>query len=284
MLPKDITVLLLKYSDSISEEISAINLAIERIEDALSTVNHIIINELLIYAKKSSTDNISRESELLSDSQTLREYINSLSKIQTKQRIAKEEKVNTDLNIHSVIVLSNTKHCSFSNHKNTDVIVQVPIIEKDGNINYSQVLASYCSTCKKYTILKDDFKNISGVILCEVIDESVTYEAQNNKNELDIKERESILYKYGYNVQSKQNLSSKQRHLILSSVIEANILTRRQIIDHLSTLIERGSKIISWKDATDKWKQDKYYVSSYKKENLPSIITNKIVLKYSNQE
>lgn len=67
----------------------------------------------------------------------------------------------------------------------------------------------------------------------------------------------------------------------MSSVIDENILNRRQIIDHLTTLIDRGSKIPNWKEVTNKWKQDKYYVDKYKTENLPSVIFDKIILKYS---
>lgn len=141
-------------------------------------------------------------------------------------------------------------------------------------------MASYCKQCKRYTILKEDFKEIEGVILCEVIDDTNPYN-NDTIDEFTLEQRESVLYKYGYNVQSKINLSSKQRHIILSSVIEAKILTRRQIIDHLTTLIERGSKIPNWKEATLKWKEDKYYVQSYKTENLPTAIFDKIILKYS---
>ena len=128
-------------------------------------------------------------------------------------------------------------------------------------------------------VMKDDFKQIDGVIMCKVIDET-TYYGESITDNLDIEQRKSLLYKYGYNVQSKANISSKERHIILSSIIEANIMNRRQIMDHLTTLIERGSKIQSWKEATNKWKEDKYYVQSYRTENLSSVIFDKIILKY----
>ena len=65
-----------------------------------------------------------------------------------------------------------------------------------------------------------------------------------------------------------------------SRLVESGIMTRTQIIDHLTSLINRGEKIESWKRAVDKWKQDRYYTQDYKTENLPSVIANKILLGY----
>ena len=52
------------------------------------------------------------------------------------------------------------------------------------------------------------------------------------------------------------------------------------MLSHLDTLIERGSKIPKWKDATTKWKQDRHYVSKYNKDNLPEILVKKVIKKY----
>ena len=222
-----------------------------------------------------------KEKELWKDSFELREYISSITLITNnpQNKIMQKETPST-LDIFNVLVLNNTRKCSYKNHNAIDIIIQVPTVKNNGDILYADVLASYCKQCKRYTILKEDFKKIEDVILCEVIDETNPYN-NDTVDEFTLEQRESVLYKYGYNVQSKMNLSSKQRHIILASVIEANILTRRQIIDHLTTLIERGSKIPNWKEATLKWKEDKYYVQSYKTENLPTAIFDKIILKYS---
>lgn len=286
MLPEDIINILNKYDDLIAEEISAINLAITRISDALSTVNTILISELSSFATHTGMQNVDKEQQLYNDSLLVREYVSSIHMVDSvpeNERVecTDDNKDNT-LDIFDIIVLSNTMKCSSKGHETNDVTIQIPIAEKDGSVNYQTILASFCKQCKRYTILKSDFKKIEGVILCEVIDETNPYN-NDTTDEFIVEQRESLLYKYGYNVQSKINLSSKQRHIILASVIEANILTRRQIIDHLSTLIERGSKIPNWKDATLKWKEDRYYVQSYKTENLPKAIFDKIILKYSYQ-
>ena len=198
--------------------------------------------------------------------------------------VLNEEKYNTipSIDIYSVIVLSNTLNCS-SNHNTDDLIAKIPVLNEDGEISYLKVNASYCYDCKRFTILKSDFIAIKDIVMCKVIDETSDY-SNNSENVFDIEQRRSILFQYGYNVQTKKNLSEKQRHIILSSIIESQIMNRRDVINHINTLIERGSKIPSWNSATQKWKEDKQFVSEYKSDSLPEVIFNNIILKYRTQK
>ncbi len=182
------------------------------------------------------------------------------------------------IDIYSVIVLSNTLTCSL-NHKTKDIIAKIPVLNEDGQISYLKINASYCFDCNRFTILKDDFSAIKDIIICKIIDETTEYQ-NTNESEFEIEQKRSILFQYGYNVQTKKNLSEQQRHIILSSIIEAHIMDRRDVINHINTLIERGSKIPKWQVATQKWKDDKQFVSEYKSELLPEVIFNNIVLKY----
>lgn len=182
------------------------------------------------------------------------------------------------ISIYSIIILSNTLKCS-ANHDVKDIIAKLPVLNEQGQISYISVNASYCPTCNRYTILKEDFNAIAGIITCKIIDETVS--CSNSSNfDTEIDNRYSILAQYGYNVQTKKDLSEQQRHIILSSIIEAQIMSRREVIDHINTLIERGSKIPSWKTATQKWKDDKQFVAEYDSDTLPEIIFDNIVLKY----
>lgn len=181
------------------------------------------------------------------------------------------------IDIYSVVVLSNTLKCS-SNHRSKDLLAKIPVLNESGQITYIKISASYCFNCERFTILKEDFNEIRDVVMCKVIDE--TFEGQSYNYDMELGQKQSILYNYGYNVQTKKNLSEQQRRIILSSVIEANIMNRRDVINHINTLIERGSKISSWKDATQKWKTDRKFVSEYQSDCLPEVIFNKIILKY----
>lgn len=182
------------------------------------------------------------------------------------------------IDIYSVIVLSNTLKCS-SNHDIKDITAKLPVLNEYGQISYISINASYCQTCNRYTILKEDFNAIAGIVTCKVIDETVLY-SNINDSDIEIDTKHSILAQYGYNVQTKKDLSEQQRHIILSSLIEAQIMSRREVIDHISTLIDRGSKIPNWKFATQKWKDDRKFVSEYQSDCLPEVVFNNIILKY----
>lgn len=184
-----------------------------------------------------------------------------------------------EMTFQNIIVLTTNRMCS-KNHEMLDYVANVPVINKEGKIVFTKENISYCKQCQRYLMLKRDFEAINGIIACQIIDKTKALHIDNVDDEIEISQKQSVLYKYGYNVKTKDNISDKQRHMILSLVIESGILTRQQITSHLDTLIERGSKIPKWKDATGKWRQDRHYVSSYKTENLPKVITEKLILKY----
>ena len=277
MFPDEIIDILEKYKNDIAEETSNINLSIEKIKCELNSVNSVISEKLkhLINSNEISD----KEIELLNDSRSLRKYIHTINTINFDYNINEDVEQERQLDIFSLIVLSNTLKCSF-NHETIDVIANIPVMYSDEDIRLISVCASYCKECRRYTMLKDDFKKITGIIMCKVIDETTT-STNTSLSELGIEPKNSILYQYGYNVKSKIDLPDKERHIILASLVEAKIATRMQIMDHLTILIERCSKRQNWKEATEKWKQDKYFVQSYKTENLPNVIFDKIILGYS---
>ena len=277
MFSDEIIGILEKYKNDIAEETSNINLCIEKIKCELNSVNSVISEKLkhLINSDEISDEEI----ELLNDSRSLRKYIHAINTINFDYNINEGIEQEKQLDIFSLIVLSNTLKCSF-NHETIDVIANIPVMYSDEDIRLISVCASYCKECRRYTMLKDDFKKITGIIMCKVIDETTT-STNTSLSELGIEPKNSILYQYGYNVKSKIDLPDKERHIILASLVEAKIATRMQIMDHLTILIERGSKRQNWKEATEKWKQDKYFVQSYKTENLPNVIFDKIILGYS---
>lgn len=279
MIDSKIVDILEKYHSELANEISNINLAIQRIQDELKFISNCLMDDLLSYGKNTGIENKEKELELLKDSQSIREYINSFDILDFRDDYADE--IEPVLSLYDVIVLNNTLACDL-NHKIYDITVALPVLNENGDINNITVLASYCEDCNRYTITKDVFNNINGVLMCQVIDKTSTY-TDVIESDIEIDQHESLLYRYGYNVKTSKNLSTKQRHIIIASLVESDIMTRNQISDHLTMLINRGEKIESWKDATDKWKQDRYYIQSYKTYNLPSVITNRILLQYQNR-
>lgn len=280
MIDDKIVEILYKHNDDISEEIVNINLAISKIKNELKLVNDCLIGKVVSSSKSGNFENKENEIELLKESQYIREYIQSFKELKLKNNENNNQKETVvKLNLHDVIVLNNTLNCN-ANHKINDVVASLPVLDQDGNLNNINVLASYCENCKRYTITKDIFNNINGIILCEIINK-IGISAENKEDmEIELAQHESILYRYGYNVKTSKNLSTKQRHIIIASLVESGIMTRTQVIDHLTGLINRGEKIESWKQAVNKWKQDRYYTQKYKTEKLPSVIVEKIILQY----
>ncbi len=185
----------------------------------------------------------------------------------------------TQINIHSLIVLKNTLKCS-ATHQTEDINAMLPLITRDGQVEYKKMLVSYCHNCKRYTMLKNDFERIKDLVMCKIVDETKTVSHQHT-NTFDINAGTSLLYSYGYNVQAQRNLSTAQRHAILEAVLETKIMTKRQIIDHIDILINRGSKIPSWHLAVEKWCDDKQFVRDYEIGTLKEVNFDQVILKYT---
>lgn len=279
MIDNTLIEMLSRYKDDVPEEIENISLAIDKIYTELQRISDFLISDLLLCCKSIGINDKNKELQLLKDSQYIREYIEKFNTIKFEKN--KQQKY-TELNLSDIVVLNHTLKCDL-NHDICDVNVILPVLDKNGNINKINVIASYCNNCKRYTITKDVFNNIDGVILCEVINKTGISTDSDEDVEIELAQHQSILYRYGYNVKTKDNLSAKQRHIIIASLVESNILTRNQIIDHLTMLIARGEKIKTWKEAVTKWKEDRYFTQQYNKDNLPSVIANKILLKYNQQ-
>lgn len=184
------------------------------------------------------------------------------------------------IDINSVIVLGSTLKCSFNHHTN-DITAQIPVLNKSGEVNYIETRAAYCSECDRFTVLKDEFDKINDIVTCKIIDETSNYKpydsTQNDGSEND----GSILKYYGYNVQTQKNISEQQRHIILSSIIEAGIMSRRQVVDLLKINIKRKSTRPDCASAIQKWNDDIKFVNTYKTEELSKVVFNKIILKYA---
>ena len=290
MLPDNVMYTILKYGNK--NDIKQLNESINDIKTQLSSINDKILERLKGVMANPLVD-INKENELFSDSQAIRKYLTTIQLIDyeeddidannsfqtTNGNDTLKDISDIDINFTDVIVLSNINYCTHKGHSVNDVIAHIPTFTPDGKIKYIDMNLTYCNQCDKYIMLKSDFKSISGIIACEVVDETTSYN-YNNSDTIEISQSESVLYKYGYNVKTKENISDKQRHLILAAVIESSILTRDQICSHLDTLIERGSKIDKWKLATQKWIQDRQYVKKYNSTHLPEVLFEKVILKY----
>ena len=131
-------------------------------------------------------------------------------------------------------------------------------------------------------MLKDDFDKIEGIILCEVIDE--TTNENESSGDFSSSDKQSELYRHGYNVQAKKGLSETQRHIILLSLINSNKIGKGEICSYLGGLIEKYQPIPKFSEAVKKWKDDRDFVAKSNSEDIPSYVADKIILKFSCQK
>lgn len=74
---------------------------------------------------------------------------------------------------------------------------------------------------------------------------------------------ESKLKMLGYSVGAADALSSKERRDMLRKIIEAKLLTKKEIMKHLQFLIDLNEGKNSFMDSVAKWKEDLLFVSNY---------------------
>ena len=174
------------------------------------------------------------------------------------------------------------KSCINKKHQISDITVQIPMIHKNGTVGFEILPATYCNQCQKYIMLKDDFDKIEGIILCEVIDE--TTNENESSGDFSSSDKQSELYRHGYNVQAKKGLSETQRHIILLSLINSNKIGKGEICSYLGGLIEKYQPIPKFSEAVKTWKDDRDFVAKSNSEDIPSYVADKIILKFSCQK
>lgn len=89
-------------------------------------------------------------------------------------------------------------------------------------------------------------------------------------------QRESTLKQYGYNVQSG-GMPEGERHRLLRALVEYNLLTRREIVDHIDFCIRIPGARRGMECSVEKWDYDMRFV-----QDLP-VKGNRAVLGYLSQ-
>lgn len=167
---------------------------------------------------------------------------------------------------------STVRTCSSAGHHLVDIKVGVMVMKADYSVERAIIPAVYCKDCDRYFILESEYQKLDrrGKVLCNVVEEE--YWASNINKDFSFLNPESLLYKMGYNVSSNNNLSMKERQLILKAALDSELLTRAEIISHLDYLINRSkNRGSSFNDARSKWKADREYIRKVsEKDNLPT--------------
>ena len=186
------------------------------------------------------------------------------------------------LDEHSIIVRSNSFFCN-AHHELTDMAGQVEVSDSKGNIRICLFPIAYCRTCNLYFALEDTYSELKkrGCILCQVMTYRDYKEYGAYNLESSYWRKESPLKILGYNVGKTDDLSTRQRRIILERAMEKGILSRDQILSYLDFFVRTHKNAY---DAISKWKADREYIASYNLFSNPKVAIHRfIVIDHSRQ-
>ena len=173
------------------------------------------------------------------------------------------------LNVADFLVRSTNYSCTNYKHAIIRINAAVKVKTPDGIYGF-QVPAAYCPKCNRYYILERYYDSLRkhGYICCK-IDMFDTLQ-KNDGTIFDTFHDKSILSIYGYNVDRQKGLSEKERHTILDFIIDNEIQTTQQVINHLEQNISLRKHDSSMKSAIQKWEKDIEYVRT--RENIAKVV------------
>lgn len=215
---------------------------------------------------------LDRFCEFLSD---FSDAINELGILKIKQ-----------VNFENVIVIGDNLSCVHEEHKKEELLVLVDFVKENGDILKVESKACYCEKCNLFFMRRHDYRLMklkagNARMLCQEIEQEKYYRnpdfSKYNLND------HSILNLYGYNVNAIENLSDEQRHEILASLVDRNILGKSRIASYLAYFIRcNEGKKKDFGCAINKWNRDRDFILDYKVESRKKVEPTKItMIKYN---
>lgn len=200
-----------------------------------------------------------------------KQYFDIISKIKKENR-------------SDFLVKGNTYYCKNRNHKIFELKANIDIVLRDGSIVNESCPAYYCDNCEIYYIYEHDYERLKnrGSILCKIYD---SYKFSSINNQAYVMNSESLLHSFGYNVNGIENLSTLQRQMILKLLIDNNIMSKYEIINHINYLINRSLNLKNFAQARSRWKEDLNFLSDFKKSEInkrPTLMTRIQYIKKDN--
>ena len=171
------------------------------------------------------------------------------------------------ISFEDFVIRSNIFRCN-KNHELESIQALISVLKYNGEVSNEIVSAGFCKHCNCYFILERDYlrlRNI-GLPLCRQITEKAYRENGDEIFNGEGLNPQSVLNQIGYNVNSNEDLSSKQRQDILSFAVETGLYTPSGICSFLDWLIDKNSRVTNrdMNDAIRKWTEDRNYIARYK--------------------
>lgn len=206
--------------------------------------------------------------------------INKFNELTNRNTIAPQQE--GSIRFINFVVLSNVFKCN-KNHHIDQIQATINILTPKGTVENHQVSAGYCVECGIYFILESDYNRLSqlGVLLCRKLTRDVYVSNGDSIISGDEFNTESLLHQIGYNVNSQEDLTSKQRQNLLKLAIDNDFYSISGLLSFLDWLIARNKKVLNrdMSQAISKWTEDRFFVANYKTNTQRKVGVDTITVK-----
>lgn len=169
---------------------------------------------------------------------------------------------------------------SCSKHKHTVVSATGILTRRD--LSTVEINIQYCHNCREYFISKQQYDNYK-IIYKDLMGNIQFVDNLTNKEpltNLNFK-LESPLHINGYNVSSNSRLTIEDRRRIIGYVIDNGILSKAEVVQHLSMLIDNAKhrRNANVANAIEKWEGDLDWVNYYRIDGQYKVHINRVLRK-----
>ena len=197
---------------------------------------------------------------------------NNFEKILTEDEKSLKDEIYFDNAENILFIRKGIVFCSKNNHK----ISSVTGILSDLSGKTVKLNVNYCADCKIFFIDYAEFKyyrDIYGILLGNYLIQENFNPATGIYKNLSA---ESVLKICGYTVNQADNLTADQRHLILSNLMDKNIMSKPRIMRYLKFFINVSKNRDNMETANKKWQEDLIWVRNYNIDTQKHFFINSI--------
>ena len=179
---------------------------------------------------------------------------------------------------HNFLIITSTRRCASKGHDLQDINARIRILTKTGKIMEVITPAIYCSSCKRYFLLEQDYERVLkyGTPICRTITIESYIKIRDGKLQYN---DESLLHSLGYNVNAQEGLTDRERQRILSIVIDEGAMHKSEVLSFLDYLIRRSTSNPRLENARGKWSRDRQFVSQYKRTPRQNVEVESITIR-----
>lgn len=155
-------------------------------------------------------------------------------------------------------VLSSSNNHVSKHHDIYEALVSIKYIDTNYKVRNKLIAAYWCKSCHTYFTFSESFKlqiHNSNIPFYTISTPLYNENHKPWKEEIGLN-KDSVLSYYGYKVGQTHGKGVMVRHKILEAIINNNILSSDEIINHLEHLIRYNGKRKNMDYAVQDWKED----------------------------